>query len=303
MDNTNDEKFLRDVLLIIGAGNGVKASDIAEQLNKTKHEINSLIYSKLKGICYQDDNYKWFIKDELKSLATLYGTLTTSEKKSNHIYSKDESNNVKKSKSIKDMICRPVANTKSNKVKCYNIEKKDLKEIKTSKEELFNKAWDIFKKSLNTSELKFLDKKVVKYHNFYFSILVNKDEEYLVAYYIYNLDMDSLDDYDIKTSISNIKTIIPKYDMEFYYEDGYSRDDDIEYLRNEVKRNKSIDPLSLLNFDNESDEYDYESLSYIYSWSSMNNEHITESDIKLKKLVKEKKAAESFIKYIKTLKI
>ncbi|ANZ44951.1 AAA domain-containing protein [Cloacibacillus porcorum] len=49
------------ILDIIKGSNGVKASQIANELNIDKKQVNSLLYGNLKVYCCQDSSYKWYL--------------------------------------------------------------------------------------------------------------------------------------------------------------------------------------------------------------------------------------------------
>lgn len=54
--------------ILLKAPNGLRARDIAMQLNVEKSEVNSCLYgSLLKDKCYQDTSYVWHIKSDIKT--------------------------------------------------------------------------------------------------------------------------------------------------------------------------------------------------------------------------------------------
>ena len=52
------------ILKIVKFNNGIKAREIAKQLDTDKSDVNSILYNKLKGKVYQDNEYKWHAGQE-----------------------------------------------------------------------------------------------------------------------------------------------------------------------------------------------------------------------------------------------
>ena len=52
--------------------NGIKAKDVAQIIGCDRRDVNSALYGKLKGRCYQDSSYKWFLnaKQNVKKAET-----------------------------------------------------------------------------------------------------------------------------------------------------------------------------------------------------------------------------------------
>ena len=57
-------EFEKSVLKIISECPGLKAKDIAEKLKCEKKDINSALYVPLKGHCYQDSKYQWYLNTQ-----------------------------------------------------------------------------------------------------------------------------------------------------------------------------------------------------------------------------------------------
>ena len=56
--------FEKSILKIISEIPGLKAKDIAEKLKCERKEINSALYGILKGYCYQDSRYQWYLNTQ-----------------------------------------------------------------------------------------------------------------------------------------------------------------------------------------------------------------------------------------------
>ncbi|MFH5833852.1 winged helix-turn-helix transcriptional regulator [Halalkalibaculum sp. DA384] len=48
----------QEILKIVQSNNGIKAKDIANQLNADKSNVNSILYGELRDRVYQDNEYK-----------------------------------------------------------------------------------------------------------------------------------------------------------------------------------------------------------------------------------------------------
>ena len=57
----NREQSERKICAAICQSNGLKAKDIARQLNIDRSTVNRVLYASplLKDLCYQDDSYRW----------------------------------------------------------------------------------------------------------------------------------------------------------------------------------------------------------------------------------------------------
>ena len=57
----NREQTERKICAAICQSNGLKAKDIAQQLNLDRSTVNRVLYASplLKDLCYQDDSYRW----------------------------------------------------------------------------------------------------------------------------------------------------------------------------------------------------------------------------------------------------
>ena len=53
--------FEKQVLKIIRENPGIKAKDIADLLGCERRDVNSALYGSLRGFCYQDSSYKWYL--------------------------------------------------------------------------------------------------------------------------------------------------------------------------------------------------------------------------------------------------
>lgn len=53
--------FEQAILKIIADRPGIKAKDIAQRMGCDKKDVNSALYSTLKGRCYQDASYRWYL--------------------------------------------------------------------------------------------------------------------------------------------------------------------------------------------------------------------------------------------------
>ena len=57
----NREQSERKICAAICQSNGLKAKDIARQVNLDRSTVNRVLYASplLKDLCYQDDSYRW----------------------------------------------------------------------------------------------------------------------------------------------------------------------------------------------------------------------------------------------------
>lgn len=54
----------QQILEILKNQPGLLAKELAQKLNRDKKSINSILYSQLRGIIYQDNKYRWYLKTE-----------------------------------------------------------------------------------------------------------------------------------------------------------------------------------------------------------------------------------------------
>ena len=59
--NMSREQTERKICAEICKGNGLKAKEIARQLNIDRSTVNRVLYASplLKDLCYQDDSFRW----------------------------------------------------------------------------------------------------------------------------------------------------------------------------------------------------------------------------------------------------
>ena len=55
--------FEKEILKIVGENPGIKAKDIADLIGCERREVNSVLYGRLKDLCYQDSSYKWYLNE------------------------------------------------------------------------------------------------------------------------------------------------------------------------------------------------------------------------------------------------
>ena len=62
-----DDIIVDKIFDLVRNSNGIKASEIAKQLNISRKEVNQILYGRLAKVCVQDEQYMWYCSSETRT--------------------------------------------------------------------------------------------------------------------------------------------------------------------------------------------------------------------------------------------